>query len=224
MYGDLSKGIIPSPGIIGSIIPVATGLGLAQKMKKKGGVAVCLFGDGASNRGDFHEGINLAAALKVPVIFVLINNKWAISVSIEKATGGMKELSVRAGAYGIPGVTVDGNDVRKVYEATAKAIQRARAGEGPTLLECMTHRWTGHQIADPDKYRSETEKRSGEQKDPVQKFKLELIAEGILIEDEYEKIEDQVKNELDTAIEYAENECSLPTDFNDILSGVYASN
>lgn len=224
MYGDLSKGIIPSPGIIGSIIPVAAGLGLAQKMKKKGGVAVCLFGDGASNRGDFHEGINLAAALKVPVIFVLINNKWAISVPIEKATGGLKKLSMRAAGYGIPGVSVDGNDVRKVYKETGKAIERARAGEGPTLLECITHRWTGHQIADPDMYRTDAEKKAGEKKDPVLKFKNELVKEGVLSEDEYDQIEERVKKEIGEAVHYGENECTIPTDCSIILKGVYASN
>jgi len=223
MYGDLSKGIIPSPGIIGSVIPVATGLGLGLKMKKRGGVAVCLFGDGASNRGDFHEGINLAAALKAPVIFVLINNMWAISVPIEKATGGVKKLSVRAAAYGIPGVTVDGNDVRKVYEATMKAIRRGRAGEGPTLLECMVHRWTGHQVADPDFYRSDEEKKSGEAKDPVVRFKKELVEEGVLTEDDVEKIEDQVKNDIDEAVHYGEKECTDFTDYSYILKGVYAS-
>jgi TPP-dependent pyruvate/acetoin dehydrogenase alpha subunit len=224
MYGDLSKGIIPSPGIIGSIIPVATGLGLAQKMKKKGGVAVCLFGDGASNRGDFHEGINLAAALKAPVIFVLINNKWAISVPIGKATGGLKKLSVRAAAYGIPGISVDGNDVRKVYKETSKAIKRARAGEGPTLLECITHRWTGHQIADPDMYRTDEEKKAGEKKDPILKFKKELIREGVLSDDECDKIEDRVKSEIGEAVHFGENECTIPADYSDILRGVYASN
>ncbi len=224
MYGDLSKGIIPSPGIIGSIIPVATGLGLAQKMKNKGGVAMCLFGDGASNRGDFHEGINLAAALKAPVIFVLINNQWAISVPIGKATGGLKKLSVRAAAYGIPGISVDGNDVRKVYKATSTAIKRARAGEGPTLLECITHRWTGHQIADPDMYRTDEEKKAGEKKDPVLRFKKELIKEGVLSEDECDKIEDQVKSEIGEAVHFGENECTIPADYADILRGVYASN
>lgn len=223
MYGDLTKGIIPSPGIIGSIIPVATGLGLAQKMKKKGGVAVCLFGDGASNRGDFHEGINLAAALKAPVLFVLINNQWAISVPIERATGGLTQLSARAASYGIPGITVDGNDVRAVYEAKRTAIDRARAGEGPTLLECMTQRWTGHQMADPDMYRSEDEKKAGRMKDPVERFKKELLEEGVLSGGEIEEIESQVKKEIDGAVSFAEHECTVPTGLYDIVKGVYAS-
>jgi TPP-dependent pyruvate/acetoin dehydrogenase alpha subunit len=225
MYGDLSKGIIPSPGIIGSIIPVAAGVGLGLKMDRKGGVVVCIFGDGASNRGDFHEGLNLSAALRLPVIFVLANNGWAISVPLAKATGGVTTLSVRAAGYGIPGVTVDGNDVRKIYEATSEAIKRARAGEGPTLLECLIHRWTGHSMSDPDSYRTENEKREGEKRDPLLRFKNELISEGRLSEDAYREIEQRSVKEIEEAIHYAEVECSnLDPEPPDILRGVYAGN
>jgi acetoin:2,6-dichlorophenolindophenol oxidoreductase subunit alpha len=223
MYGDLSKGIIPSPGIIGSIIPVATGVGLALKMKKSGGVAVCLFGDGASNRGDFHEGINLAAALRIPVLFVLINNQWAISVPLGRATCGLSSLSVRAVAYGIPGVTVDGNDVREVYEKTSQALERARAGDGPTLLECMVHRWTGHSMTDPDSYRTDAERKAGEEKDPVARFKRELIDESVVTEEGYRAIEEQVRKEIGEAVQFAENECTPAPDPSDILRGVYAN-
>jgi TPP-dependent pyruvate/acetoin dehydrogenase alpha subunit len=225
MYGDLSKGIIPSPGIIGSIIPVAAGVGLALKMERKGGVVVCIFGDGASNRGDFHEGLNLAAALRLPVIFVLANNGWAISVPLQKATGGISRLSVRAAGYGIPGVTVDGTDVRKVYEEASKAIKRARAGKGPTLLECLVHRWTGHSMSDPDTYRTEKEKRAGEKKDPILRFKKELISEGGLSEDEYMEIEQRVAKELEEAIHFAEKECTnIDPEPGDVSRGVYAAN
>lgn len=222
MYGDLSKGIIPSPGIIGSIIPVAAGIGLALKMKRSGGVAVCLFGDGASNRGDFHEGINLAAALRLPVLFVLINNQWAISVPLQKATSGLTRLSARAAGYGIPGVTVDGNDVLEVYEKTNEALEWARSGNGPTLLEFMVHRWTGHSMADPDSYRTDAERKEGEEKDPVARFKRELIEKGLLSEEEYRSIEDQVCEEIEDAVRYAENECTPVPDPSDILRGVYA--
>lgn len=223
MYGDLSRGIIPSPGIIGSVIPLAVGVGLGLKMKKKGGVVVSIFGDGASNRGDFHEGINLASALMLPVIFALANNEWAISVPLDKATGGVKRLSVRAAGYGIPGVTVDGNDVRKVYEETTKAIKRARAGKGPTLLECIVHRWTGHSMSDPDTYRNDKERKEGEKKDPIARFKKELIAEGVLSEDEYKRIEERIRKQIEEAIHYSEKECTDP-DPSDILRGVYSSN
>jgi TPP-dependent pyruvate/acetoin dehydrogenase alpha subunit len=224
MYGDLSRGIIPSPGIIGSVIPLAAGVGLGLKMKKRGGVVVTIFGDGASNRGDFHEGINLAAALRLPVIFLLANNQWAISVPLKKATGGVTRLSVRAAGYGIPGVTVDGNDVRKIYEEAGKAIKRARAGKGPTLLECMIHRWTGHGMSDPDNYRTEKEKKEGEKKDPILRFKKELISEGQMTEDEYTGIEQRVAKELEEAIHFAEKECTdIDPDYSDVSRGVYAA-
>lgn len=222
MYGDLSKHIIPMPGPIGSVIPIAVGVGLGLKMDGKGAVIACFFGDGAANRGDFHEGLNLAAALKLPVIFVLINNAYAMSVSVEKATG-MKKLVDRAKGYGIPGVNVDGNDVRKVYLETSKAIKRARAGKGPTLIESMVHRWTGHSISDADIYRTDEERKEGEKNDPVKRFKRELIKEGILTEGEYRKIERRVDEEIEVAVNYSEKECTIP-DPSDILRGVYADN
>ena len=128
MYGDLSKGIIPSPGIIGSVIPLAAGVGLGLKMKKKGGVVVCIFGDGASNRGDFHEGINLAAALRLPVIFLLANNGWAISVPLHKATGGSPSSPCVPLGMEYPGSPWTGMMSVKVYEEAGKAIKRARIG------------------------------------------------------------------------------------------------
>lgn len=222
MYGDISKHIVPMPGIIGSGIPVATGVGLGLKLQKKGGVVVCFFGDGASNRGDFHEGINMAAALKLPVIFLLANNGYSISVSVEMATG-MNTLSSRGAGYGIPGVTVDGNDVRAVHETVETAVKRARKGEGPSLVECLVHRWTGHSISDADIYRTDKEKEEGEKLDPVQRFKNELISEGSLTEKEYQDLEKQVADEIEDAVQYSENECSDP-DPADILRGVYSEN
>jgi TPP-dependent pyruvate/acetoin dehydrogenase alpha subunit len=224
MYGDLDKGIIPSPGVIGSVIPLAVGVGLGLKMKKTGGVVVTIFGDGAANRGDFHEGINLAAALKLPVIFLLANNGWAITVPITKATGGLTKLSVRATAYGIPGVTVDGNDILKVNEEANKAIKRARSGEGPTLLECMIHRWTGHGMSDPDTCRTEKEKKEGEAKDPIPRFKKLLISKGQLTEKGYKDIEQRANNELEEAIQFAQKECTdIDPEYIDVSRGVYAN-
>jgi TPP-dependent pyruvate/acetoin dehydrogenase alpha subunit len=131
---------------------------------------------------------------------------------------------VRAAAYGIPGVTVDGNDVRKIYEETSKAIERGRRGEGATLLECIIQRWTGHSMSDPDTYRTEKEREEAREKDPVLRFKRELIAEGLLSEDEYMEIEQRVKKEIEEAIHYAEYECSnLDPEPLDILRGVYAA-
>jgi TPP-dependent pyruvate/acetoin dehydrogenase alpha subunit len=220
MYGDLSKGIIPGPGIIGSVIPLATGVGLALDRNGEGGVVVCFFGDGASNRGDFHEGINMAAAMKLPVIFCLVNNGYAMSVSVEKATG-LSSLSVRAQSYGIPGVTVDGNDVRAVYEVSESAINRARSGEGPSLIECMVHRWTGHSISDADIYRTDEERKEGEKKDCILRFRNELIDEGVINEQDYQAVEKRVADEIEETIQYCENECVAP-DPADICRGVYS--
>ncbi|UCD76992.1 MAG: thiamine pyrophosphate-dependent dehydrogenase E1 component subunit alpha [Desulfobacterales bacterium] len=219
MYGDLSKHIIPMPGPIGSVIPIAVGVALGLKMDGKSAVMVCFFGDGAANRGDFHEGLNLASALKLPVIFVLINNAYAMSVSVEKATG-MKKLVDRAKGYGIPGVNLNGNDVRKVYLEASKAIIRARTGKGPTLLECMVHRWSGHSISDADIYRTDKERKIGEKNDPIKRFKKELISEGILTEEAYKSLEKKVVEEIEEAVNYSEKECTIP-DPSDILRGVY---
>jgi TPP-dependent pyruvate/acetoin dehydrogenase alpha subunit len=196
------------------------GVGLGLKMDGKGAVMVCFFGDGAANRGDFHEGLNMAAAFKLPVIFVLINNAYAMSVSVEKATG-LKKLVDRAKGYGMPGVNVDGNDVKEVYMETRKAIKRARSGKGPTLIESMVHRWTGHSISDADIYRTDAERKKGEKKDPIKRIKRELIQEGILTESAYQKIEKRVEEEIETAVNYSEKECTIP-DPSEILRGVYA--
>ena len=221
MYGDLSKGIIPGPGIIGSVIPLAAGVGLALDRNGEGAVVACFFGDGASNRGDFHEGVNMASVLNLPVIFQLVNNGFAMSVPANKAAR-IKSLSDRAQSYGIPGVTVDGNDVRAVYEVTEQAIERARNGGGPSIIECVVHRWTGHSISDADIYRTDAERLEGENKDPIPKFKNELIDEEVISEQEYQDVENRVATEIEDIVQYCEKECHDP-DPCDILRGVYAA-
>jgi TPP-dependent pyruvate/acetoin dehydrogenase alpha subunit len=220
MYGDMSKHVIPGTGIIGSLIPVAVGAALGIKIKKESGVVLAFFGDGAANRGDFHEGLNMAAAFRLPVVFVLQNNKYSISVSVEKATG-LAELSSRANGYGMPGVTVDGCHVLDVYREATKAIERAREGNGPTLLECMWHRWTGHSISDADIYRSDNERKEGEQRCPLGMFKADLLAKGVITEEEYGDVEKRVEDKLEEAIRYSEQECTDP-DPSDCLRGVYS--
>jgi TPP-dependent pyruvate/acetoin dehydrogenase alpha subunit len=143
-----------------------------------------------------------------------------MSVSVEKATG-MKKLVDRAKGYGMPGVNVDGNDVKIVYLETSKAIQRARAGNGPTLIESMVHRWTGHSISDADIYRTDEERKKGEKKDPIKRIKRELIKESILTESTWQKIEKRVEEEIEAAVNYSEKECTIP-DPAEILRGVYA--
>jgi len=221
MYGDLSLGVLPFTGVIGSVIPVATGVALGMKLDGQGAVMLCTFGDGASNRGDFHEGLNMAAAYKLPAVYLLVNNGYAMSVSVERATG-MKDLSARAASYGIPGVSVDGNDVMAVYEATREAVDLARRGGGPSLIECRVHRWTGHSITDADIYRTDEDRAAGEKKDCVARFKKELMGNGVMTEQEIEQLEADVKQEIDDVVHYCEHECTDP-DPADILRGVYAA-
>ena len=221
MYGDLKKGIVPYPGIIGSTIPVATGVGLGLKLNKRKQVIVCLFGDGAANRGDFHESLNMAAALGLPVVYALMNNGYSMSVSVKRATG-MQSLALRAAGYGIPGVSVDGNDVRKVMKETEKAVNRARKGGGPSLIECVVQRWSGHSISDADVYRTDEERSEAHVNDPIVRFRNELTEEGVIREEDYRAIEERVKAELDEAVRYCEKECTDP-DPADIMRGVYSS-
>ncbi len=146
--GDLAKGMVPAIAIVGGGIPVATGIGLAFKMKKEKRVAVCFMGDGATNEGAFHEGINMGAIWGLPVVYVVENNLYGASTPVSWVVR-TKTISERSVIYGIPGVTVDGNDVLAVYQAAKTAVDRARAGEGPSLLELMTYRITGHSRRDP---------------------------------------------------------------------------
>jgi TPP-dependent pyruvate/acetoin dehydrogenase alpha subunit len=219
MYGDIGKHVVPMPGVIGSSLPVAVGVGLGLKLQKTGAAIATFFGDGGSNRGDFHESLNMAAAMKLPVLFVLANNGYSISVSVQQSTG-QSTLSARAAGYGIPGVTVDGNDVRRVYEEASRALERARAGQGPSLLECVVHRWTGHSISDADAYRSDQQRKDGESRCPLARLKGELLEAGVMTEADAAEMEKRVAAEIEDAVHYAEKECTDP-DPADILRGVY---
>jgi pyruvate dehydrogenase E1 component alpha subunit len=200
---DLDLGILGANGIVGSGIPIAVGAALGSTIQGEDRVAVAFFGDGASNTGAFHEGINLAAVWKLPVVFVCENNMYAVSTSTREslAIGGVVE---RAAAYGIPGVQVDGNDVLQVYEAAREAVARAREGKGPTLLECLTYRWTGHTVGDPGLYRNKEEVEAWKQQDPILRFRDYLIEAGILTQEEYDAIDGEEKERLERAIAFAQ--------------------
>src|SRR5881296_3558677 len=141
--GDLSKGLIPFVSMLGDNVPVAAGIGLSFKMRGEDRVALCLFGDGATSRGDWHEGINMASVFKCPVVYICNNNQYAYSTPLERQMA-VENVADRAEAYGMPGEIVDGNDVFAVWNASQEAVQRARDGHGPTLIECKTFRMTGH--------------------------------------------------------------------------------
>jgi len=199
---DVDLGILGANGIVGGGFPIAAGAGLSAKMRGTNQVAVCFFGDGASNQTTFHEGINLASIWDLPVVFVCENNMYGISLS-QKEHQHIKDISDRATAYGIPGVTVDGNDVIAVYEAVKEAVKRARQGEGPTLIECKTYRHRGHFEGDPTVYRSEEEVEQWKKKDPIKRFRKKLLELGNVTEDELNSIDEEVDKMVEEAVEYA---------------------
>jgi TPP-dependent pyruvate/acetoin dehydrogenase alpha subunit len=198
-------GVLGANGIVGGGICIAAGVGFASRYLKDNKVTISFFGDGAANTGAFHEGVNFAAVRKSNVVFVIENNQYAISVP-RKLSDCVEKQSVRAEGYGIPGVTIDGNDVFEVYETAAAAIERARSGQGPSLIECMTYRWHGHHAGEPKDgilYRSKEEIDSWKEKDPIKRLKNLLTAEDLLTENDYLEIEDNFRKELDEAIEFA---------------------
>ena len=200
---DRDKGILGANGIVGAGIPIATGAAFASKYKGDGRVAVSFFGDGAANRGTFHEALNMAAAFKLPAVFVCENNLFAISVCARYHMA-ISDISDRAAAYGMQGYSIDGNDVELVYETTKAAVERARRGEGPTLIECKTWRHRGHYEGDPDDYRTAEEKAEWMQKDPIERLAKRLIEEGICTQAELDAIASDADKLLAEAIDEAE--------------------
>jgi len=196
------KGIMVTTGIVGSSAPIANGLAWATQLDKSDRVSVCTFGDGASNIGAIHEAMNLASVWKLPTIFVCQNNLYAEHTTFEKMTGG-QNVANRAEGYGMPGVRVDGNDPEAMYSAFAEAVARARAGEGPTLLECMTFRFFGHNFGDDDSYIPPEQKAAAMEADPVPRLRARLIADRIATEAELAALEADIESQIDEAIEFA---------------------
>jgi pyruvate dehydrogenase E1 component alpha subunit len=196
------KGIMVTTGIVGSSAPIANGLAWATQLDKADRVSVCTFGDGASNIGAVHEAMNLASVWKLPTIFVCQNNLFAEHTTFEKMTGG-QNIANRAEGYGMPGVRVDGNDPEAMYSAFSEAVARARAGEGPTLLECMTFRFFGHNFGDDDSYIPPAQKAAAMEADPVPRLRARLIADRIATEEELAAVEAQIEADIDDAIEFA---------------------
>jgi TPP-dependent pyruvate/acetoin dehydrogenase alpha subunit len=217
---DIDLGIIGANGIVGGGIPIAMGAGIALVNQNKKNVIVCFFGDGASNIGGFHEAVNMASIWDLPVIFFCENNLYGIS-GHAKDTMHIKDVSERAKAYGIAGVTVDGNNVLEVFSATKEARERAISGKGPTLLEAKTYRWMGHWHADPCRYRTDEEVEEWKKKCPIKSFRKYLTAEGSFTEQELDKIEDEVKAEIEETEQYALD--SPEPDPEEALEDVYPS-
>jgi len=220
---DASIGILGANGIVGAGIPIAGGAGLSIKLRGTAQVVACFFGDGGANQGSFHESLNLAALWKLPVIFVCENNQYAISVAQSRSTS-IPDVYVRKEAYGMHGRMVDGNDVMAVYEATLEAAEMARNGDGPSLLECKTYRWRGHYEGEADRgrtYRSAEEIADWKSKCPIERFRKWILAEALLAEGDLDKIEDEIREEIEKAIRFAED--SPFPDPEEALTGIYAT-
>jgi acetoin:2,6-dichlorophenolindophenol oxidoreductase subunit alpha len=187
---------------VGAGIPIAAGLALAAKIRKTGQVAVCFFGDGAANEGTFHEGINMAAIWDLPVVFVCENNCYGASTHVSQVMK-VANIADRASAYGIPGVVADGNDVAAVYQAARDAVARARGGNGPTLLECKTYRYSGHSRSDPGNYRPKEEVALWKERDPLTIARRRLLSDGLIDESGLTAREARIDEEIEEAVAYA---------------------
>lgn len=201
--GITEQGLVTGSGVIGSQIPVMTGVALAMKYKKTDNVAIVYFGDGAINRGDFHESINLAAVLDLPIVFICENNLYAISMEVGESSR-VKDLAIRAEGYGIEGIIADGMDVLAMYDVTQHAIEKARSGRGPTLIECKTYRFRAHSERDPRDLRPKEEIEAWVQKCPIQGLKKKILEEKIASAEDLSLIETAVNQEVEDAISYSE--------------------
>ena len=197
-----AKGIMVTTGVVGSSMPIANGLGWASQLAEDGRVTVATFGDAASNIGAFHEALNMASIWKLPVIFLCQNNRWGEHTAYHKATS-VERIADRAIAYGMAGIHVDGNDPIAMYNAARDAVERARTGEGPTLIEAMTFRFHGHVFGDPDKYMDKDEKAKWVAADPYPIFRAKLIADGSATEAQLAGFEADAEAQLDEAVAFA---------------------
>jgi len=216
---DAGLGILGANGIVGAGIPIATGSGLTSKIRNTDEVTMAFFGDAASNQGTFHESINMAAAWKLPVVYLCENNQYGVSVNICNVTN-TDSIAVRAKAYDIPGVTIDGNNPLEVYEAAKQAVQYAREGNGPSIVECRTYRMRGHYEGDPAAYRSKEITEEWRKKDPIDSFREFLLHEGIE-EAELMALEEAMDQEIEKAYEFAQ-ESPYP-DVSQVTLDVYSS-
>jgi pyruvate dehydrogenase E1 component alpha subunit len=206
---------------VASQIPHAAGIGWAMKYRKEKKVVMTFFGDGGTSEGDFHEGMNFAGVYQAPVIFVCQNNHWAISVPRSRQTHA-ETLAQKALAYGMPGIQVDGNDVLAVYTAAKEAVDRARSGDGPTMIECVTYRIMMHTTADdPKRYRKDEEVEAWRNKDPIVRFQKYLTSKKLLSGKKIKALEEEVKEQINHAVEAAEKRMKTLTDSLIMFDHVY---
>ncbi|MCL4466107.1 MAG: thiamine pyrophosphate-dependent dehydrogenase E1 component subunit alpha [Chloroflexi bacterium] len=199
---DMDLGILGANGIVGAGLPIAVGAALSGRLKGKDWVVACFFGDGASNTGAFHEALNLAAVWKLPVLFICENNGYGMFSPLRMTTS-VADVAERAHSYDIPGIVVDGNDVLAVREAALAAVGRARAGEGPTLIECKTYRHLGHFVGDPAVYRDDDEVAAWMRRDPIVRFRQFLVERALLAEDADRELRTEIQAEVEQAEAFA---------------------
>jgi pyruvate dehydrogenase E1 component alpha subunit len=211
-------GILDANAIVGAGIVIAPGVALACKKRGKDQVVLCFFGDGASNQGMFHEGLNLSSIWKLPVVFICENNLYG-ETTPQKRHQAIKDISIRANSYGIEGYSIDGNNVVAVYDEVLKAVNKARSGDGPTLIECKTYRFGGHYIGDPEVYRDKKEVEKWVKKDPILRFKEKLLRENILNKEKIKNIDNLISKEIDEAVKFATD--SPNPDPKDVLKFTY---
>ncbi len=212
---DVESNNLGAQGIVAGNLPISVGVGLSIKLRKTNQVVLTLFGDGAANEGAFHESLNMAAIWDLPVIYLCENNQYAMSMAFKRAFK-IERISDRAAAYGMPGETIDGNDVIAVYKAVQSAAKRARSGDGPTLIEAITYRYKGHSKRDRQLYRTREEVKQWMEKDPIERFRRLLDVSDA----EFEKMQQEAKEKIKKAVEFAEN--SPEPDVATILEGIYA--
>jgi len=218
-FTDLDKGVIGEGGLIGGHIPQATGMALAFQMKKLDRVVICMFGDGASNQGGFHESVNLASIWRLPIVYLCEANQWAISLRTRSFLN-VDDVSSRAVGYGIHGVSVDGNDVCAVYQVVSEAVGRARRNEGPTLVEAKTYRLAAHLVDDPQHYRSQQEIAQHWEDCPIKRLASELMADEILSDEGIANIDAEAAKQVQEAVEFARN--SAPPTVEEAFRDVFA--
>jgi pyruvate dehydrogenase E1 component alpha subunit len=216
---DKEHGFFGGHGIVGAQVPLGAGIGFSEKYNKTGNLCICYMGDGAVRQGAFHEALNLAMLWKIPVIFVIENNGYAMGTSVAR-TSNVHELYKLGESYDMPSEPVDAMDVEAVHEAVARAAARARSGEGPTLLEFRTYRYKGHSMSDPQKYRTKAEVEEYKQRDPIEQVRKTILEKKIAAEKDLEAIEQKVNGQVDESVKFAE-ESKYP-DPAEALHDIYA--
>jgi pyruvate dehydrogenase E1 component alpha subunit len=201
---DLERRFMGGYGIVGGNLPLAAGLALSSDYKGEDSVTVCMFGDGASNSGNFGETMNLAALWKLPVVFMVINNQFGMGTSLERHSA-VTDLSRKAEGFGVPGSRCDGMDVLDVHAAIGEAMRKAREDREPQLVEAVTYRFRGHSMADPEEYRSKEEVEEWRKRDPINVFKARLVDEDVISDADFEKLDEQAVKRVDEAVEFADN-------------------